>query len=551
MPAHRLIGFPIAATCMLLVTASVTYAQTQKELLDELDKTIEEAGYYVSAKEVRIKTIENTLHSRGVSPERQYKIYGELFDEYQPFNYGKAVGTLEKQKEIALLLCDKSKLNDVHLKEAMLNTAAGEFLEARNDLSQVDTTKFTKEQEIAWCNVQQRFWFDYDENQKGADKSMLRKVVYYRERMLALADPSSGLSRYVTVRKCLDEKNFAQADFINRHSLSRMDPASHDYANLAYFQARICEQLNRHEEMKNWFIRSAMADIKTATKDNASLFSLAIALLDDGDYARAFRYSSFSLEDALAFDSKLRQWQIAAILPAVQKSYTNIQQAHQKKTRNMLVVMSTLAFLLLCGSFALFRLYRRQIEYSKRIAEMNKEIKQSSDTLADFNKRLKKMNRELKEANAAKEEYIGLFLSMCSKYIDKMKAYQSSVRKLALAGNVDRLIAETSSPNNVEKELKEFYNMFDEAFLKLYPKFVEEFNGLLREDARIEPKKGKLLNTELRIFALIRLGITQSSDIAAMLRYSVNTIYNYRAQIKNSALGDRENFEEKIKEIGN
>lgn len=551
MPAHRLIGFPIAATCMLLVTASVTYAQTQKELLDELDKTIEEAGYYVSAKEVRIKTIENTLHSRGVSPERQYKIYGELFDEYQPFNYGKAVGTLEKQKEIALLLCDKSKLNDVHLKEAMLNTAAGEFLEARNDLSQVDTTIFTKEQEIAWCNVQQRFWFDYDENQKGADKSMLRKVVYYRERMLALADPSSGLSRYVTVRKCLDEKNFAQADFINRHSLSRMDPASHDYANLAYFQARICEQLNRHEEMKNWFIRSAMADIKTATKDNASLFSLAIALLDDGDYARAFRYSSFSLEDALAFDSKLRQWQIAAILPAVQKSYTNIQQAHQKKTRNMLVVMSTLAFLLLCGSFALFRLYRRQIEYSKRIAEMNKEIKQSSDTLADFNKRLKKMNRELKEANAAKEEYIGLFLSMCSKYIDKMKAYQSSVRKLALAGNVDRLIAETSSPNNVEKELKEFYNMFDEAFLKLYPKFVEEFNGLLREDARIEPKKGKLLNTELRIFALIRLGITQSSDIAAMLRYSVNTIYNYRAQIKNSALGDRENFEEKIKEIGN
>ena len=182
---------------------------------------------------------------------------------------------------------------------------------------------------------------------------------------------------------------------------------------------------------------------------------------------------------------------------------------------------------------------------------MNKEIKRSSDTVADFNKRLKKMNRELVEANAAKEEYIGLFLSMCSNYIDKMKAYQSGVRKLALAGNLDKLIAETSSPNNVEKELKEFYNMFDQAFLNLYPNFVEQFNGLLREDARIELKKGKLLNTELRIFALIRLGITQSSDIASMLRYSVNTIYNYRAQIKNSALGDRDNFEERIKEIGN
>ena len=273
----------------------------------------------------------------------------------------------------------------------------------------------------------------------------------------------------------------------------------------------------------------------------------------DNAYARylGFKYSSFSLEDAIAFDAKLRQWQISAILPAVQKSYTDIQQTHQKKTRNMLVVMSVLVFLLLGGSFALFRLYRRQIEYSRRIAEMNKEIKQSSDTLADINKRLKKMNRELKEANAAKEEYIGLFLSMCSNYIDKMKAYQSGVRKLALAGNLDKLIADTSSPDNVEKELKEFYEMFDKAFLKLYPKFVEQFNGLLREDARIELKKGKLLNTELRIFALIRLGITQSSDIASMLRYSVNTIYNYRAQIKNSALGDRDNFEERIKEIGN
>lgn len=344
MTVHRLIGSPLAAI-IFLVTAGTVSAQTQKELLDELDRTIEEAESYVSAKEVRIKTIENTLHSRGVSPERQYRIYGELFDEYQPFNYGKAVETLDKQMEIAMLLGDKSKLNDVYLKEAMLNTAAGEFLEARNDLARVDTTIFTKEQEIAYCNVQQRFWFDYDENQKGADKSMLRKVAYYRERLLALADPSSSLSRYVTVRKYIDEKNFAQADFINRHSLSRMDPASHDYANLAYFQARICESLNRREDMKNWFIRSAMADIKTATKDNASLFSLADALFKDGDYARAFKYSSFSLEDAIAFDAKLRQWQISAILPAVQKSYTDIQQTHQKKTRNMLVAMYVLVFL--------------------------------------------------------------------------------------------------------------------------------------------------------------------------------------------------------------
>ena len=121
MTVHRLVGFPLAAI-IFLVTAGAVPAQTQKELLDELDRTIEEAESYVAAKEVRIKTIENSLHSRGVSPERQYKIYGELFDEYLPFNYGKAVENLEKQKEIAMLLGDKSKLNDVYLKEAMLHS---------------------------------------------------------------------------------------------------------------------------------------------------------------------------------------------------------------------------------------------------------------------------------------------------------------------------------------------------------------------------------------------------------------------------------------------
>ncbi len=541
----------VLAAAVILAAGISASAQTRQELLEELDRTIEDAPSYVAAKELRIKTIENTLHSRGVLPERQYLIWGELFDEYRTYNYRKAVEALDEQKRLALQLRDKVRLNDVYLNEAMLNTAAGEFLEVQNNFSLMDTTLFGREQEIAYCNVQQRFWFDYGEYQKGADRNTLRKVAYYRDRLLSLADPSSSLSRYVTVRKCIDEKNYAQADFINRHSLSVMDSASHDYANLAYFQARICEQLNRREEMENWFIRSAMADIKTATKDNASLFSLAEALFKDGDYERAFRYSSLSLQDAVAFDAKLRQWQISSILPAVQKSYTDLRQIHQRKVRIMLILTSVLSLLLLLGLIALLRLYRRQIQYGRKIVEMNDEIKQSSEALAGVNEKLKQMNLELTEANAAKEEYIGLFLGMCSSYIDKMKAYQSRIRKMALSGSLDSLIADTSSPDNVEREIREFYDMFDRAFLKLYPKFVEQFNALLREDARIELKKGKLLNTELRIFALIRLGITQSSDIASMLRYSVNTIYNYRAQIKNSALGDREDFEEQIKHIGN
>lgn len=546
------ISATILATAVLLAAAALpSSGQTKEELLGLLDKTISEADRYVSDKLLRIKTIENTLHSRGVSPEKQYEIYGELFDEYQPFNYVKATEVLKEQKSIALTLEDQSKINDILLKEAMLNTAAGEFLEAINTLSQMDTTIFSTEQEIQYCNVQQRFWNDYSEYQKSNDKSMLRKVGYYRDRLLSLAPQGSNISEYITVRKSIDEGNFAQADFINRHSLSKMDPSSHEYANQAYYQARICEALDRREEMENWFIRSAMADIKSATKDNASLFSLASELFNDGDLDHAFHYTQFSLADALSFDAKLRQWQISSILPAIQKGYTENQEMHHRRTRWLLLAVSILALLLLGGLFALLRLYRKQIESNRKIAMMNAQIQENSTALAEFNSKLSQMNKDLTEANAAKEEYIGLFLGMCSKYIDKMKAHQSKVRKMALAGQYDEIIKAASSNESVEEELKEFYDMFDQAFLKLYPKFVEQFNGLLREDSQIELKKGKLLNTELRIFALIRLGITQSSDIASMLRYSSNTIYNYRAQIKNACIGDRETFEERVKQIGN
>ena len=143
---------------------------------------------------------------------------------------------------------------------------------------------------------------------------------------------------------------------------------------------------------------------------------------------------------------------------------------------------------------------------------------------------LRKTNYDLVEANAAKEEYLGLFLSMCSGYLDKLK--------------------KTLTRDQYEAELKNFYKTFDTSFLTLYPTFVDEFNALLKDENKITLKEGEMLNTELRIFALIKLGITQSSHIASLLRYSVNTIYNYRAQVKKAAIDDKENFEEIVKKLG-
>ena len=180
----------------------------------------------------------------------------------------------------------------------------------------------------------------------------------------------------------------------------------------------------------------------------------------------------------------------------------------------------------------------------------NNQLKNLNTDLNDANSQLKNLYNELSESNLVKEHYIGTFLNIHSNYIDKLDTYRKMVKKHIVAKKVSDLFERTKSTQIIDEELKLFYKNFDDTFLHIYPNFVEELNALLVEDGKVIIKNKERLNTELRIFALIRLGITDSSKIAKLLRYSVNTIYNYRVKIKNKSLGPRENFEEQIMKIG-
>ncbi len=529
-------------------------AQSLEDFLQQLDAAIADADRYVAEKEVRIKTIENSLQSRGISAEQRYFIYGQLYEEYVTYNFAKASEALENQEAAARELGDRTKLNEVLLSRAMVNATGGMYLEASNILqNQIDTTILTESQLINYWNVQQRFWYDYRDYLHGEDEGgrMAAKINWYRNAILSSAPENSTLYQGIAVRQAMESQNWGQADFLCKNLIAKLDPDSHDYANWTYYEARICEQLDRREEMNTWYIRSAIADLKTATKDNASLCSLSQELFSTGQMERAFNYIRTSLDDARFFDAWLRQWQIAAVFPDIQRGYEEFQAKHERRMRLLLGIISVLAVITLVASFWTFRAYKKQRRMNIQFREMNRQIQEFSQSLQSVNEKLTAANSDLTEANAAKEEYIGLFVSLSSEYIDKMKKYQGNVRKRIISGQYDEILSEISSRKLIEDELKEFYQLFDKSFLNLYPDFVEQFNALLKPESRIEPKKGELMTTELRIFALIRLGITQSSEIASLLRYSVNTIYNYRAQVKNSALDDRDNFEEKVRHLGN
>lgn len=517
-----------------LLSASCVHTSVSpfEEELQRLDEVMSRSEDYVRAKEQKISTIENMLHSRGVSLHQQYHIYGELYKECQAFQFDKAKDALDSQISIAEKLGDVSLKQSAMLDKSLLLTTAGYYHEADRLFSQLDTSVFDQSQKIAWFTSRQKYLYDYQEyvQTAGFEVPDVDKVGYYQQQIVKRLPKESYFVRHIEVLSLFGACDYSKAAKANMELIASLDKDSRDYAVQTYWQGQICDRMGDTFSAVHWWVESSICDIRGAIKDNASLSTLATKLINPQDTDRAFKYIRFSLDDAAFYNAKLRKVQIATSFPMIEKAYTDSRISQEKDRKHFVLFIVCMSFLLAFISIICVSMYLRSRIAAREIREKNLQLTEYTLSIETVEDSLRKKNLELVEANAAKEEYLGLFLSMCSGYLDKLKK------------NIGR--------DQYEAELRNFYKTFDTSFLTLYPTFVEDFNELLKEEYRIIPKDGEMLNTELRIFALIKLGITQSSHIASLLRYSVNTIYNYRAQVKNAALEDRDNFEERVRKIG-
>lgn len=263
------------------------------------------------------------------------------------------------------------------------------------------------------------------------------------------------------------------------------------------------------------------------------------------------------MEDAAFCNARLRTIEVSQVLPIINEAYRLQREKQQRQMSVYLLCISILALFLILLAFYLRRQMKRLALAKREVGKANEQLKLLNEKLqvlntrlADSNTRLQLTNQNLAEVNYIKEAYIGRFLDLCSTYIGKLDTYRRSLNKKAMNGQTEELFRELKSTQFVEEELEEFYANFDTAFLRLFPDFVQEFNALLAEGEEVMLKPGELLNTELRIFALIRLGITDSNKIAQFLRYSLKTIYNYRTKMRNKARGVRDDFEQEVMHIG-
>lgn len=472
--------------------------------LTQLDETLERASIYQAAHERRIQSFEHVLATGKASTDAErYEVYGSIYELAYPFKYDLAIDAIESQEKLALKMGRNDLLTETRLRKAILYCTAGLYVECSEIAEKIDTTSFTSDtQKFLYYEYQQRFCRDFREyREPGKGGELDERAGYYRGRLIEFLPESNFLRQTMLLTELIEQGNFIGAGEVGQGMLSRYPEDSHEYAIAAYYTGVLCHEQGDPEGEIHWYIRSAIADICSATKDNASLYCVAIGIMDQ-DIARSFRYTQVALDDALFYNSKIRPFQIAKNLPAIEKAYTAMIRKEVNRRNILLLLISLLAVFLII------------------IVLM----------MLSYHRRLQRAVAALSEANAAKEEFLALFLSMSSSYLDKLRHHLSR--------------------DQMEDELKSFYAAFDNAFLELYPSFVEDFNSLLVPEARVELKRGEKLNTELRIFALIRLGVDQSSHIASLLRYSVNTIYNYRAQVKASALSGRDDFEERVKVIG-
>jgi hypothetical protein len=528
-----------------------TYASEIDTLMVSLDSAIAANKTFMQSKELRLKSLKLLVGKTGMTAEQTYAINELLYNEYLKYNFDSTLSYLNSNLAIAESLKNQEMINETRFHLSHLLSASGMYSESLEILGSVNPKELNSRLKLDYYSCYQQVYAEL-----GLYTALKNRDRYYaisrsyRDSLLAELDPDSNEYLLLFEAKLQDEGHSEESLKINSLLLSRVTKNDPDFALYAFQRAISYREMGNHEEEKKYFILSATADIRAAVKDNVSLTLLAILLFDQNEIDLAYKYIMFSLEDAKFYNSRLRFVEISRILPLISQAFQIKNDKQKAQLRYYAIALTLLTALLIMALLLMYNQMKKLSKARKDLQNANAQLYDLSQDLFSANAQLKTLNHELFESNHIKEEHIGFFLNLCSTYIDKLEDFRKMTHRKVSTGQFEDLFNLTKSAHFFDSELKEFYTNFDNTFLHIFPHFVEQFNQLLSENERLILKPEELLNTELRIFALIRLGITDSSKIASFLRYSINTIYNYRTRVRNKAAVPRDDFERQVRNIG-
>lgn len=519
-------------------------------LLKVLDSSVDNYQVFSNQKEEQLNKLKDLLKYTN-NDDQRYKICGQLYDDYKSYKSDSALTYAQEKLQIAEKMNNRWNLTDAKLNLASIMGTSGMYKESMDILETINIQDNPDLKAYYFHVYRTVYGFMADYTVSTREKERYNKLVSnFRDSLLVVNPPNSETHIMVKTDQLIANKKSDEAIKILLSYYPTIKNDKHTRAIIAFCISVTYQKQQNRENEKKWLIISAINDIQSATKDYISLRSLAFLLYEEGDIDRAYKYIKRSLEDALFCNARLRTYEISQMLPIIDQAYQHQSQARQRQLVISLISISLLSVFLLIAVLSVYRQMRKLSVARKDLSQANKLLNDLNKELSETNKLLKHSNETLSEANLIKEEYIGRYMDQCSAYIDKLDDYRRLLNKTATAGKIDDLIQTIKSKQFIEDELKEFYTNFDSTFLQLFPTFVEEFSALLVDNEKIQLKSGELLNTELRIFALIRLGISDSVKISHFLRYSLSTIYNYRTKLRNKSAVPRDEFESYVMKIG-
>lgn len=564
-------------TICLLKLALTAHAQTEAQykltpqieaLLTELDSLLSASPAINAEKEKRI-SLKRDIFQKSKDTERRYWIAADLYDEYSAFDSDSAMAYAERARELAVKMNRRELVDDMDLNRAYVFSATGMLDEAHQCLLDIDQTRMSTD--MLWKYCDRLLFLDTHRSQykymgeAELDSAYPPIIDSLLQTTIHRITPDDPHYCWLVGWGHLKDKSQAETVIPNIKPVVDASPMNNrDYAMNAWVLSKLFEYVGDFNSKLEYLIKSAIADVKASNKEIASLEEVADILFTLGDLERSSSYINYSIACANEYKSRVRLGRLAMLQKRTLSAIHERALMQDSKNRDYLYGLVTImAVLLLALIFIIMQI--RQLRRSREdISHMNVELQQHIEELQQTREELRQANTrlsemyddarrsaaELAQVNDSKEKYIASVFNICSDYISKLDDFRKNIYRMIVARRYDEIRELTKSPDLSHGEIKELYSNFDKIFLSIYPDFVEAFNALLRPEERIVLRSNDKLTTELRIYALVRLGLSDSVKIARFLHCSVQTVYNTRQRTRNKAIIPRDSFAEAVKSLG-
>ncbi len=535
-------------------------------LLNEVDRELERADGYSDAKSRRIDELRQALGAT-VHDEHRYWLSRSLYNEFSYFDSDSAMAYVDRCSELAQRLGRKDWQNESELNRSYVYSATGLLDDAVDAIEKVDPSTLDHKQTIQYCERMlfigtRKYQYINDERATTAYPVEIDSLIQKASVSLTPDEPEYGW--FIGWANLKDSLSAAR---VIPELKTIVDPASMETradAMNAWVLSKLYEYTGDPASRLKYLLRSALADIRTANKEIASLEEAASILFQMGDVEHAREYIDYSIKCANEYKSRIRLNHLSMQKELLLKALDVRDEMNAEQSRRYIIGLSCILLILVLAIVYIGRQMRQLSRSRAALHEANENLRQHVEKLQQTRTELAEANvelsrlydstkasaRELAAINEAKEKYIANIFGLCSSYINKLDDFRKNIFHMIVARRFDDVSRLTKSPDLPQNEVKELYANFDRIFLQIYPDFVTDFNALLRPEERISLKHGESLNTELRIYALVRLGLDDSVKIAQFLHISVQTVYNTRLKTRNKAIVPKEQFADTVRSLG-